>query len=112
MSIEKVKLEPIEREKLKTWPWLTSVWQKARHLDAMESSPQIAVLNFWSFLLCSADSDIKSVVPLTPKISELPGHLLSCLGQLKLLITPSLKPLVFTLYYNIWTKSHSKYVSV
>ena len=70
----------------------------------------------WKFLQvtleCSADSDIKSVVPLTPKISELPGHLLSCPGQLKLLITPSLKQIVFTLYYNIWTKSHSKYVSV
>ena len=44
VSKEKVKSEPIEREKLKTWPWLTSVWQKARHLDAMESSPLAAVL--------------------------------------------------------------------
>ena len=49
VSREKVKSEPIEREKLKTWPWLTSVWQKARHLEAMESSPLAAVHIFGAY---------------------------------------------------------------
>ena len=49
VSKEKVKSEPIEREKLKTWPWLTSAWQKAKHLDAKESAPLPAVLIFGSY---------------------------------------------------------------
>ena len=49
VSKEKVKSEPIEREKLKTWPWPTSAWQKARHLEAMESSPLAAVLIFGAY---------------------------------------------------------------
>ena len=49
VSREKVKSDPIEREKLKTWPWLTSAWQKARHLDARESTPLAAVLIFGGY---------------------------------------------------------------
>ena len=44
LLLVKVKSEPIDRGKLKTLPWLTSAWQRARHLDAMESSPLAAVL--------------------------------------------------------------------
>ena len=41
VSREKVKSGPAEREKVKTWPWLASAWQKAMHLEAREdeSSP-------------------------------------------------------------------------
>ena len=31
VSREKEKEVPRVREKLKAWPWLASVWQKARH---------------------------------------------------------------------------------
>ena len=46
MSMEKKKLGPVEREKVKTWPWLASAWQKAMHLEAREdeSSPQMGAL--------------------------------------------------------------------
>ena len=43
-SREKVKSGPREREKLKTWPWLASAWQKAMHLEARESSPLARVV--------------------------------------------------------------------
>ena len=36
MSREKEKVVPREREKLKAWPWLASVWQKAKHWVAIE----------------------------------------------------------------------------
>ena len=31
VAMEKLKLEPMEREKVKDWPWLASVWQRAKH---------------------------------------------------------------------------------
>ena len=39
--IEKLKVEPMVREKVKAWPWLASVWQRAKHWEAKEalSSP-------------------------------------------------------------------------
>ena len=36
VSKEKEKVGPTEREKLKTWPWLASAWQKSMHLEARE----------------------------------------------------------------------------
>ena len=33
VSKEKEKVGPTEREKLKTWPWLASAWQKSMHLE-------------------------------------------------------------------------------
>ena len=44
VSKEKVKSGPMEREKLKTWPWLASAWQNAMHLEARESSPPVRVV--------------------------------------------------------------------
>ena len=38
VSKEKAKEGPMEREKLNAMPWLVSVWQKARHLEAREES--------------------------------------------------------------------------
>ena len=35
---EKEKLEPAVRVKLKVKPWLISVWQRSRHLEAKEDS--------------------------------------------------------------------------
>ena len=48
VSREKEKSGPMEREKLKTWPWLASVWQKAIHLEArdVESAPLIFEVYF------------------------------------------------------------------
>ena len=45
--MEKLKVEPMEREKVKAWPWLASVWQKSRHLEAKEglSSPTEVIFN-------------------------------------------------------------------
>ena len=31
VSKEKVKSGPMATEKLKTWPWLDSAWQKSKH---------------------------------------------------------------------------------
>ena len=36
--VSKEKVDPILRQKLKSLPWLASVWQKARHWDAREES--------------------------------------------------------------------------
>ena len=45
--IEKLKVEPMVREKVKAWPWLASVWQRSRHLEATEelSSPTAVIFN-------------------------------------------------------------------
>ena len=45
--IEKLKVEPMVREKVKAWPWLASVWQRSRHLEAEEglSSPTEVIFN-------------------------------------------------------------------
>ena len=45
--IEKLKVEPMVREKVKAWPWLASVWQRSRHLEAKEelSSPIAVIFN-------------------------------------------------------------------
>ena len=44
---EKLKVEPMVREKVKAWPWLASVWQRSRHLEAKEglSSPTEVIFN-------------------------------------------------------------------
>ena len=44
VSREKEKSGPMEMEKLKCWPWLTSAWQNAMHLEAKEVSSS-AILN-------------------------------------------------------------------
>ena len=31
LAKEKLKVEPMESEKVKDWPWLASVWQRAKH---------------------------------------------------------------------------------
>ena len=41
MSSEKEKLEPIEMENLKDWPWLASAWQNSMHLEAREESSSV-----------------------------------------------------------------------
>ena len=48
VSREKENSDPMEREKLKTWPWLASVWQKAMHLEIreVESFPLIFEVYF------------------------------------------------------------------
>ena len=38
---EKEKEEPMEREKVKDLPWLSSAWQNSRHLEAKVWSPPI-----------------------------------------------------------------------
>ena len=45
--IEKLKVEPMAREKVKAWPWLASVWQRSRNLEAKEelSSPTAVIFN-------------------------------------------------------------------
>ena len=45
--MEKLKVEPMVREKVKAWPWLASVWQRSRHLEAKEglSSPTEVIFN-------------------------------------------------------------------
>ena len=52
VAIEKLKVEPMEREKVKDWPWLASVWQKAKHWEAKEalSSPTAVIFFFTSEL--------------------------------------------------------------
>ena len=47
VSREKVKVEPMVREKVKAWPWLASVWQRSRHLEAKEGllSPTEVIFN-------------------------------------------------------------------
>ena len=41
VSREKEKLEPIEMENLKDWPWLASAWQNSMHLEAREESSSV-----------------------------------------------------------------------
>ena len=45
--IEKFKVEPMVREKVNAWPWLASVWQSSRNLEAKEelSSPTAIIFN-------------------------------------------------------------------
>ena len=45
--IEKLNEELMVREKVKAWPWLASVWQRSRHLEAKEelSSPTEVIFN-------------------------------------------------------------------
>ena len=47
VAMEKLKVDPMESEKVKDWPWLASVWQRARHLEAKEglSSPTKVIFN-------------------------------------------------------------------
>ena len=54
VSREKENVEPIEREKLKTVPWLASTWQKSKHLDAKEESLTPTAVIF----LCSSESNV------------------------------------------------------
>ena len=42
--MEKLKVEPMVREKVKAWPWLASVWQRSRHLEAKGLSFPTAVI--------------------------------------------------------------------
>ena len=46
VSKEKEKSGPVVKEKLKTWPWLASAWQKSMHLEAREvsTSPTAVIL--------------------------------------------------------------------
>ena len=46
VSKEKAKEGPMEREKLNAMPWLVSVWQKARHLEAREESLSLILAYF------------------------------------------------------------------
>ena len=48
--MEKLKVEPMVREKVKAWPWLASVWQRARHLEAKEWLSSPTEVNFNSNL--------------------------------------------------------------
>ena len=52
VSREKEKEVPRVREKLKAWPWLASVWQKARHWVAREeeTSSHIVALIILAYL--------------------------------------------------------------
>ena len=43
VSREKLKVDPILREKLKAFPWPASAWQKAKHWDAREVSSSQSV---------------------------------------------------------------------
>ena len=45
LAMEKLKVEPMESEKVKDWPWLASVWQRAKHWEAKEtfSSPTAVI---------------------------------------------------------------------
>ena len=54
VSMEKENVEPIEREKLKTVPWLVSAWQKSRHLEAKEESLSPTAVIF----LCTSELTI------------------------------------------------------
>ena len=54
VSMEKENVEPIEREKLKTVPWLVSAWQKSRHLEAKEESLSPTTVIF----LCTSELTI------------------------------------------------------
>ena len=38
VSREKLKEEPMVTEKVNSWPWLASTWQRSRHLEAREES--------------------------------------------------------------------------
>ena len=48
VAMEKLKVEPMDREKAKDWPWqwLASVLQRAKHCEAKEalSSPTAVIL--------------------------------------------------------------------
>ena len=44
VCMEKLKVEPMVTERVKGWPWLASVWQRSRHLEAKELSLSIAVI--------------------------------------------------------------------
>ena len=48
VSMEKEKVEPMLREKLKAMPWLVSAWQRARHCVAKEESfpPASVILSY------------------------------------------------------------------
>ena len=52
VSREKVKEVPVwVREKVKALPWLTSAWQRSRHLVAMAGSPSLTA-SISVLLLC------------------------------------------------------------
>jgi hypothetical protein len=46
VAMEKLKVEPMDREKVKDWPWLASVWQRPKHWEVKEalSSPTAVIL--------------------------------------------------------------------
>ena len=44
LPMEKLKVEPMVTVRVKAWPWLASVWQRSRHLEAREFSLSIAVI--------------------------------------------------------------------
>ena len=58
VSREKLKVDPILREKLKAFPWPASAWQKAKHWDTRAvSSPQSAAAVIFTF-----SSELRNVV--------------------------------------------------
>ena len=46
VAMEKLKVEPMDREVVKDWPWLASVWQGPKHCEVKEalSSPTAVIL--------------------------------------------------------------------
>ena len=46
VAMEKLKVEPMDREKVKDWAWLASVWQRPKHWEVKEalSSPTAVIL--------------------------------------------------------------------
>ena len=50
VAMEKLKVEPMEREKVKDWPWLASVWQRAKHWEAKETFSSPTAVIFFSLL--------------------------------------------------------------
>ena len=57
---EREKAEPIEMEKLKSLPWLASVWQRSKHLLAKEESlsPTAVILMYTSELVIIFEDQI------------------------------------------------------
>ena len=48
--MEKLKVEPMVTEKVKDWPWLASVWQRAKHWEAKETFSSPTAVIFFSLL--------------------------------------------------------------
>ena len=50
VAMEKLKVEPMVSEKVKDWPWLASVWQRAKHWEAKEALSSPTAVIFFSLL--------------------------------------------------------------